>query len=368
MVGEFISTILERRCLVPAGTGRRCFHLVMDLKGSGVRYQVGDSVGVQAENNQDEVEELLRLVPGAGTEVADRKGNRALWGDFLRGKANLGTVNRKLLEIVAEKGESPFLKGLLSNREGLKEYLASYHVADFLEEFKGVKFTPEELAPLMMPLMPRFYSVASAQEVVGDEVHLLVADVHYEMRGKKRLGVASHQLCHILPLNEPVIPLFHQQAHAFALTKDLSAPIIMIGPGTGVAPYRGFMQERVRSGASKRNWLFFGEWYEKEHYFYQEEWKKLIEEGWLKVSTAFSRDQQHKVYVQHRMREEGKELFQWLEEGAYLYVCGDASQMARDVEDALLEIFETEGKMGVEESHQYLKQLRATKRYQRDVY
>ena len=368
MTPEYKSAILERRCLVPDGTGRRCFHLTLGLEGSDIHYRVGDSVGVTTKNNEEEVEEFLGLVPGAEIEVADRKGNKASWGAFLREKANLATVNRKLIETVAEKGQNAFLKGLLADREGLKVYLGSFHVIDFLQEFKDVVFTPEELAPLMMPMMPRFYSVASAQEVVGNQVDLLVADVHYEMRGKERRGVASHQLCHVLPLNEPVIPLFHQAAHAFALTDDLQAPVIMIGPGTGVAPYRGFLQERVRKGASKRNWLFFGEWHQHSHFYYQNEWQKWAEAGCLKMSTAFSRDQQHKIYVQHRMKEEGQQLFQWIEEGAYIYVCGDASQMARDVEDALLEIFETEGKMGVEEAHQYLKSLRAAKRYQRDVY
>lgn len=368
MVPEYLSAILERRCLVPEGIGRRCFHLTLGLQGSGIRYQVGDSVGVLTENNGEEVEELLGLVPGRGVEVADRKGNRASWELFLREKANLATINRKLVETVAERGNNGFLKGLLADREGLKAYLGSFHVIDFLQEFKDVGFSPEELAPLMMPLMPRFYSVASSQEEVGDKVDLLVADVHYQMRGKDRRGVASHQLCHVLPLHKPLVPLFHQKAHAFAMPDDLKAPLIMIGPGTGVAPYRGFMQERVRKGASRRNWLFFGEWHHLSHFYYQNEWQKLVEEGWLKLTTAFSRDQQHKIYVQHRMQEDGRQLFEWLQEGAYLYVCGDASQMARDVEDALLEIFETEGKMGTEEAHQYLKHLRTEKRYQRDVY
>jgi len=340
----------------------------MDLKGSDIHYRVGDSVGVYAKNNEEEVEELLKLVPGAKERVIDKKGNEAYWCDFLREKANLRTVNRKLLETIAERGNNLFLKELLVDREGLKGYLANYHVADILEEFKDVSFEPGELALLMMPLMPRFYSVASSQEVVGDTVHLLVADVHYQLKGKERRGVASHQLCHVLPLHEPVISLFHQQAHAFALPEDLQAPLIMVGPGTGVAPYRGFMQERMRLGASQKNWLFFGDWYEKEHFYYHEEWKKLAEDGWIKLSTAFSRDQHHKIYVQHRMKEQAKELYQWLQDGAYFYVCGDASQMARDVEDVLLEIFETEGKMGVEEARQYLKHLRTSKRYQRDVY
>jgi sulfite reductase (NADPH) flavoprotein alpha-component len=369
MTLPYMASIVERRSLAPPHATRKSYHLVLDLKGSGMRYQVGDSVGIYPENNEDEVEEMLKLVPGEDEVVQDRKGHREKWGVFLRKKANLNSINRKLVEVVAERNKSSFLKELLtgSDREAIKTYLTSFHLADFIEEH-SIVFTPAELAPLLMPLLPRFYSVASSQEVVGDEVHLLVRDIQYEMRGKKRYGVASYQLCYKLPMGVPLVPVFHQPAHAFALTDDLSAPLIMIGPGTGVAPYRGFMQKRMKLESKGANWLFFGEWFESDHFFYREEWQKLVQENSLKLSTAFSRDQQHKIYVQHRMLEEADELFQWLEKGAYLYVCGDASKMAKDVEDALLEIIKTKGNRSEEAAHLYLKDLRAKKRYQRDVY
>ena len=286
-----MASILERRSLAPPHATRKSFHLVLGLKGSGIRYQVGDSLGVYPDNNEDEVQEMLKLVPGKEEIVQDRKGNREKWGLFLQKKANLTTINRKLVEVVAERTNNSFLKEVLSgaDREALKTYLSSFHLADFLEEH-SLSFAPTELAPLLMPMMPRFYSVASSQEVVGEEAHLLVRDIHYKMRGKERYGVASYQMCYHLPMGEPCLPVFHQKAHAFALTDDLSAPLIMIGPGTGVAPYRGFMQERIKRGAKGPHWLFFGEWYEKEHFFYQEEWKKLVDAGSLKLSTAFSRN------------------------------------------------------------------------------
>jgi sulfite reductase (NADPH) flavoprotein alpha-component len=217
--------------------------------------------------------------------------------------------------------------------------------------------------------LPRFYSISSSQRCVGEEIHLTVAPLEYESNGHKRRGVCTHYLCQLVELHDPVIPIFVQSSHGFNLPQDLHIPLVMIGPGTGVAPFRAFMQERLLHHQSKgRHWLFFGEWNRDYDFFYEEDWLEFSKQGHLRLGLAFSRDQEQKVYVQHKMWEAGEELFQWLEEGAYLYVCGDAQRMAKDVEVALQSIIQEFGKKEAQAAKEYIKHLRQQKRYLRDVY
>ena len=204
-------------------------------------------------------------------------------------------------------------------------------------------------------------------QAVGNEVHLTVALLKYTHQGIVRTGVCTQYLCEQAPLYESVIPIYVQPHHGFTLPSE-QVPIIMIGPGTGIAPFRAFMQERAAKQASGNNWLFFGECHRTHHFFYESFWTDLIDQGKLRLDAAFSRDQEHKVYVQHRMLEQGSEILNWLDQGAHLYVCGDAQRMAKDVEHALLQIFQMHGNKSEEESKQYLKALRTEKRYLRDVY
>ena len=205
-------------------------------------------------------------------------------------------------------------------------------------------------------------------KTVGREVHLTIALIHYDTNGHKRRGVCTHYLCELAPVNQPLIPVYIQPHHGFTLPANPDVPIIMIGPGTGVAPFRAFMQERMAIGAKGKNWLFFGERNQISDFFYEDYWSQLISEEKLVMHTAFSRDQENKIYVQHRMMEQGAELFAWLKEGAYLYVCGDAKNMAKDVEAALLQIIQKHGSLDEQATKQFLKQLRQEKRYLRDVY
>jgi len=371
----FLATISERYCLSHPGTKKNTQHIVLDLKGSGLTYQVGDSLGVFPLNDPQLVEQTLTAMKASGDElITDKAGLEYTWRDFLVSKANLTEVSRKfLLEMMQRQipGEKKrFLEELHvpENKEKLKEYLSIHQVWDFLTENDEVVFSPQELYELLMPLLPRLYSIASSQKVVGEEVHLTVALLGFESNGYQRKGVCTHYLCNLAPMHAASIPVYVQPHHGFTLPENPDAPMIMIGPGTGVAPYRAFLQERAIEQMAGKNWLFFGEWNRKTDFFYEDFWKTMQQRIALRLSLAFSRDQEKKIYVQQRMLEEGKEFFQWVSEGAYIFVCGDMHRMAKDVEVALLQIFAQHGQMSEQAAKDYLKKLRQEKRYRRDVY
>ncbi len=250
----------------------------------------------------------------------------------------------------------------------MKEYQKNHELWDALLDNPEVRFTPEEICHLIQPMLPRFYSIASSMKVVGEEVHLTVSYVKYMSNGQQRLGVCSHYLCDMAPMNLATIPVYLQPHHGFTLPADPKADLIMIGPGTGVAPYRAFMQERMAMGASGKHWLFFGEWNRSYDFFYEDYWTELQAQGKLRVDLAFSRDQEHKIYVQHRMLEQAQDFFQWLEKGAYVFVCGDAHRMAKDVDAVLHRIIQEQGNTDEQGAKSYVKALRSQKRYLRDVY
>ena len=245
---------------------------------------------------------------------------------------------------------------------GQREYI------DLLEEFPGAKLTPQEFTDHLRRLMPRLYSIASSPLACPGQVHLTVAPVRYESNFRRRYGVCSTFLADRVTRRRTPIPVFVAQSH-FGLPDELAKDVIMVGPGTGVAPFRAFLQERVATGATGRNWLFFGDQHEAMDFLYADEWQQYLAEGKLtRLDTAFSRDQAKKVYVQDRMREAGAELWAWLRAGAYLYVCGDAHRMAKDVEAALTDILMQQGGLDAAAAAEYLKQMKKERRYQRDVY
>lgn len=352
----FLSSIKERYCLSSKDSDKKTYHVVCDLAGSGIDYSVGDSFGFWPENREEDVAEIIEILGASrDEEIVDRRGQKWQLFDFLLRGANISDVGKKLYEKVYGK-------------EAEEGFLASRQLVDFLNEAPSLHITPNELSPLLMPLLPRFYSVASSQAYVGNEVHFTVADVEYETNGRKRHGVGSLQLCHRLPIGEKKLKLFLQPSHAFHLTNDDQAKLIMIGPGTGVAPFRAFMQERVKRGALGENWLFFGERYRQHNFYYRNEWEFLASQNKVRLSLAFSRDQQNKVYVQDKMMEASNELYSWIDQGAYIYVCGDAKEMAKSVESALLSILERGGNCSHEEAKEKIKHLRKEGRYLRDVY
>lgn len=373
----FLASIKERFALTKKGSPKNTQHLVLDIRGSGISYQVGDSVGVYPKHDADLVDKTLRALRATGKEIIQNKQNDASisLSDFLTSKGNITDISPKLLrEMAARQTDQDKKHGLTeltqeSNREACKTFLQLHEVWDLLLANNEVSFTPQELADLLMPLLPRFYSISSSQRFVGDEIHLAVAPLEYESNGHKRRGVCTHFLCELTEMQSPEVPIFIQPSHGFQLPHDHLIPLIMIGPGTGVAPFRAFMQERVLHHQSKgRHWLFFGEWTRAHEYFYEDDWLEFSKFGHLQMDLAFSRDQDNKVYVQHKMWEKGEEFYRWLEEGAHLYVCGDAQRMAKDVEAMLMNIIQEFGQRDARGAKEYIKQLRQQKRYLRDVY
>lgn len=372
----FFSCIKERYNLCKEGSEKKTFHVVLDLEGSGITYKVGDSIAVKPTNDPQIVKKMLALLHATGKEtISDKHTNEPLLlQDCLTHKTNITEVSRKLIAELAKRQTNQQKKERLElliaegQKESLKEYQAAHEVWDVLEENKEVVFSPEELCHLLQPLLPRFYSIASSMSKVGNEVHLLVSHLSYETNGHQRNGVCTDYLCYRAPLETAVVPVYLQPSHGFTVPEENQTSVIMIGPGTGVAPYRGFMQEREVRQANGRNWLFFGEQHKATEFFYENEWQQWLQSDTFRLDTAFSRDQENKVYVQHRMLDHGKEIFEWLEEGAYLYVCGDAHRMAKDVDAALHLIAQVHGNMDEAGSKDYVKKLRSSKRYLRDIY
>lgn len=373
----FLASIKERYFLSKPGSKKNTQHLVLDLRGSGIHYEVGDSIGVFPQHDPELVGKTLQALKANGKEIIQNKQTGELISlvDYLTSKGNITDISPKLFREVAARQPDSDKKHALeelrqeSNREACKAYLQKHEVWDFLLANEEVSFIPQEFADLLMPLLPRFYSISSSQRYVGEEVHLTVAPLEYESNGHKRRGVCTHYLCELVELHASVVPIFVQRSHGFNLPQDPLVPLVMIGPGTGVAPFRAFMQERLLHHQSKgKHWLFFGEWNQDYDFFYEKDWLEFSNYGHLRLELAFSRDQEYKVYVQHRMWEKGGELFQWLEEGSYLYVCGDAQRMAKDVEVMLHHIVQEFGKKEAQAAKEYIKHLRQQKRYLRDVY
>lgn len=372
----FLATVKDRYSLSKPGSGKNTQHVVLGIHHSGFRYQVGDSVGVFPENDPLLIEQTLKAIKAKGDEIIRDKNSGEPWPLrlFLQKKANLTTVSRKLLSEIKERQTNPAKKEKLAqlfeeeNKEHLKSYLASHEVWDLYAENEEVSFSLEEVSQLLMPMLPRLYSIASSMEAVGDEVHLTVSLLNYYTNGHLRFGVCTHYLCNLAPMHEPKVPIYIQPNHGFTLPQDNDQALIMIGPGTGIAPYRGFMQERMCKGSKAKHWLFFGEWNRTYDYYYEDYWEELRRKNLLKVSLAFSRDQDYKIYVQHCMLEHAAELFKWIQEGAVIYVCGDAHHMAKDVDACLHQIVQEQGLLSELEAKDFIKKLKADKRYLRDVY
>lgn len=346
-------------------------HFEISLEGSGINYEVGDSMAVYPTNDPDLVEEMLTALSAKGDEtIPGAKGapDTTLREALLR-QYSITQPTPKFLRAIAERASAaPLLKELLheDRRHDLDTYLWGLEMIDFLAEHPSVRFEPPEFVALLAKLQPRLYSIASSLKAHPTTVHFIVDVVTYSSHGRKRKGVCSSFLaerCADSPA--PIYPT----SSKFRLPEDNDAPIIMVGPGTGVAPFRAFLQERQAIGARGKTWLFFGAQREQSDFYYQEDFTKFIADGVLtKLDTAFSRDQEHKIYVQNRMMGASGELWQWLEEGAHFYVCGDAKRMAKDVDATLRQIVEQQGGKSTDEANEYVENLKNEKRYKRDVY
>ncbi|MEO5916944.1 MAG: assimilatory sulfite reductase (NADPH) flavoprotein subunit [Luteolibacter sp.] len=353
------------------GSSKETLHVELSLAGSGLSYEPGDALAVIPVNAPDVIKAILGAAKLSGNEEVEVKNvGRKLLADALREDYDITAISRAVLTKLAEALNSTVLRGLLADdaKERLKEYTNGREIIDAILDFAPDGLSAEKLTGIFRKLPPRLYSIASSPLAHPDEVHLTVAAVRYDTHGRKRKGVCSTYLADLVKSGDPV-QVFVQPNKNFRLPADASTPVIMVGPGTGVAPFRAFVEHRAAQGSCGKNWLFFGDQHYTYDFLYQLEWQDFLKDGALtRLDVAFSRDQPEKVYVQDRMIERSKELYQWLEEGAHFYVCGDANRMANDVHQALVSVVESQAGISREAAEAYVEDLKKTKRYQRDVY
>ncbi len=367
----FPARLLRDQILTLPGSQKDTRHFEIDLTGSGIEYLPGDSLAVQPLNDPNLVEEIIEVLELKGDEMVGEEGAQSTLTEALTKDYAITTIDPKLLKSIAANAPRSSYAHLLdpNRKEDLNKYLWGREVIDLLGEHPEVKFSAQEFVKLLRKLQVRLYSISSSLKACPEQVHLTVATVKYNSLERWRHGVASTWLADRLA-PETTIPCFITPNNRFRLPPPESeAPIIMVGPGTGVAPFRAFVQERRATNAKGKAWLFFGEQHQKSEFFYEQEWITALTDGSLtKLTTAFSRDQEHKIYVQHRMLEEGAQFWQWLEDGAIFYVCGDKNRMANDVDAALYEIVHKFGGKSQDEAGEYIETMKKEHRYHRDVY
>lgn len=368
----FPAPLKERILLNGRGSAKETIHLEFSLEGSGLDYKPGDVLGVIPKNCPDVVEDFARLAGFRGDEIRELGDGKILSIlEILESDYDITSLNANLMKKYAPLAKSKSLDELLKeeNKEKLNLYLDGREIRDLFQDYPPADpLTMDQLFGLLRKMPPRLYSIASSIKAHPEEVHLTVGVVRFDAHGLPRKGVCSSYLADRVAIDETV-PVFIHVNKNFFLPEDPNTPIIMVGPGTGIAPFRAFAEERKAIGAKGRSWLFFGDQHFNSDFLYQTEWQDYLKSGVLtQMDVAFSRDTDEKVYVQHRMQQKAKELYAWMQEGAYFYVCGDASRMAKDVHEALIDIFAQQGKVSREEAEAQVKQLQKDKRYQRDVY
>ncbi|CAM4090645.1 sulfite reductase [NADPH] flavoprotein, alpha-component [Citrobacter portucalensis] len=342
-------------------------HIEIDLGDSGLRYQPGDALGVWYQNDPALVKELVELLWLKGDEPVTVEGKTLSLAEALQWHFELTVNTGNIVENYATLTRSETLLPLVGDKAQLQHYAATTPIVDMVR-FSPAQLDAQALVDLLRPLTPRLYSIASSQAEVESEVHVTLGVVRYEIEGRARAGGASSFLADRVE-EEGEVRVFIEHNDNFRLPANPQTPVIMIGPGTGIAPFRAFMQQRAADGAEGKNWLFFGNPHFTEDFLYQVEWQRYVKEGVLsRIDLAWSRDQKEKVYVQDKLRQQGAELWRWINDGAHIYVCGDANRMAKDVEQALLEVIAEFGGMDIEAADEFLSELRIERRYQRDVY
>ncbi len=365
----FPARLTQVRPLTRGGSGKETLHFEVALGGSGLVYESGDSLGVFPANDPAEVVEVLSSAGLTGDELVEVP-EPAVLRDVLTRQVTLREPSRQLLAAILEK--CPTAEELVElvdpeAKSVMEDWIDGREVIDILQAYPAAKFTAQELVKVLRKLQPRLYSIASSSRSYPEEIHLTVAIVRYESHGRRRQGVCSTFLAD--RASGADVPVFIHSAKHFRPPEDLSAPIIMVGPGTGIAPFRAFLQDREATGATGPSWLFFGDRNRATDFLYEEEMLRWQQVGVLhRLDTAFSRDQAEKVYVQQRMIENAAEIWRWLQDGAFFYVCGDASRMAKDVDQALHRIVAEQGGKSPEETEAYVEELKKSKRYRKDVY
>lgn len=370
----FTATVIDNSLIVGRHSTKETRHIEIDIAGSGLTYEPGDALGIDPWNEPQVVAGVLEAGGLAADAPFTFKGNATTLGEVLEREYEITAATPRFIEQWAKLSGAKELEALLGEDNGAERaaFFHGNHVVDIMRRFPVKGLDAERLVAGLRPLQPRLYSIASSPSATPDEVHLTLSPVRYELHGEPRSGVASAQLADRC---EPgaTLPVYVQSNPHFRLPAP-DVPIIMIGPGTGVAPFRAFLQEREAQGASGKSWLFFGERNFRSDFLYQTEWQQFMADGVLtRLDVAFSRDRRPgggaaKVYVQDRMREQAAELYAWLEEGAHVYVCGDADNMAPDVHEALISLVAEQGWLGRETAEDYIRNLASDHRYQRDVY
>ncbi|MEV5116757.1 assimilatory sulfite reductase (NADPH) flavoprotein subunit [Peribacillus frigoritolerans] len=368
----FKAEVLENINLNGLGSNKETHHLELSLEGSGLTFEPGDSLGIYPKNDSDLVDMLLMELDWDPEETVkvNKQGELRQLRESLISDFEITVLTKSLIEQAAQLSGNEDLKELLKpgNEERLKEYREGRDLLDFVRDFGSWGESAQEFVSILRKMPARLYSIASSLSAYPDEVHLTIGAVRYESHGRERKGVCSI-LCADRLQPGDLLPIYIQHNQNFKQPKNPDTPIIMVGPGTGIAPFRSFIQDREESEAKGKTWLFFGDQHFVTDFLYQTEWQKWLKTGVLtKMDVAFSRDTDEKVYVQDRMREQSGELYEWLQKGAAVYICGDEKNMAHDVHNTLIEIIEKEGNMSHADAQAYLEDMQQNKRYQRDVY
>lgn len=363
----FAATLITNQRLTDREAEKDVRHLEFDLSGSGLHYQAGDVLGVYFENDPALVAEMLAAVVVNGEDIVEVNGKTLPISTALQTELELTQNTPAFVKAYAELANHAALNAIVADSSQLAQFVANTPIVDVLNAYP-TQLTAAQLSALFRPITPRLYSISSSPEEVGEEVHLSVGVVRYEHNGKARAGGASSYLADRVE-EDGQVRVFVEHNDNFRLPQDNTKPIIMIGSGTGIAPFRAFVQQRAAEQAEGKNWLIFGNQHFALDFLYQTEWQQFAKDGFLhKYSFAWSRDQAEKIYVQDKIRENAEDLWQWLQQGAHIYVCGDAARMAKDVNQALLEVIAQQGQLSADDAEEYLDNLREEKRYQRDVY
>jgi sulfite reductase (NADPH) flavoprotein alpha-component len=364
----FTASLSVRQRITTPNASKDVEHIEIDLTGSGIRYQPGDALGVFYQNAPALVSEILQhtqVDKNAAVRLAD--GREVTIEQALQNELDITQTTPALVQTYAQQAHIAELDGIIADTAALKQFIATTPPVSILATYPQL-LSAQTLHDLFRPLTPRLYSIASSQDEVGEEVHLTVGVVRFTQRGRQYTGGASGFLGEHLQ-EGGAVRVFVEENHRFRLPEDGNTPIIMIGAGTGIAPFRAFMQQRDANSDAGENWLVFGNQKFTDDFLYQTEWLQYRKSRLLtRYDFAWSRQSNEKIYVQHKLREQAADIWAWLQRGAHIYVCGDAGTMARDVEQALLEIVATQGQLSLEDADEYLSELRQQQRYQRDVY
>lgn len=368
----FQAKVLKNVNLNGVGSSKETRHIELSLKGSDLSYVPGDALGIIPQNDPELVTSLLEEMEWDGETVVtiNKQGDTLPLKEALTTYFEITLLTKKILQQAVELTESEELRNLLlvENVNQLKEYTTGRDLLDMLRDFGPWNASAGEMVSLLRKMTPRLYSISSSIAANPEEVHLTIGAVRYTAHGRERKGVCSVLVAERLQEGD-TLPVFIQPNKHFHLPESLDKDIIMVGPGTGIAPFRSFIQERSVNEATGRSWLFFGDQHSASDFLYQDELENYQKDGVLtRLETAFSRDSEQKVYVQHKMLENSKELFEWLDNGAYFYICGDKERMAKDVHNALISVIEKEGVMTRDSAEAYLNDMQKQGRYQRDVY